>query len=251
MDKDQAIRKTQKLMAVAMDDRGNRNEAERALAQAEALIRKFGIEQAEIASTEAASDFDWADAFHAYGPPQNPAKSCPKWFQIVSTGVATFTDTIVRLHYDTTRGYGVGFYGDRADTLFAQWLAGYLKDSVWAALNRARKDHPEWSRIEAEDFRKAMAVRLSSRMKDLRRERDAEFAAAPGRQGAGTALVLVNDKLTRRDAEFGTPKYKSSRIAMRDPTAAHKGSLAGDQVGFAKPLHGGVAPARIGGERPS
>ncbi|MCX7139534.1 MAG: hypothetical protein NT123_00195 [Proteobacteria bacterium] len=240
MDKDQAIRKTQKLMAVAMDDRGNRNEAERALVQAEALIRKFGIEQAEIASTEAAIDFDWADAFHAYGSPQNPAKSCPKWFQIISTGVATFTDTIVRLHYDTTQGYGVGFYGDRADILFAQWLAGYLKGSVWAALNRARKDHPEWSRIEAEDFRKAMAVRLSSRMKDLRRERDAEFAAASNRQGTGTALVLVNDKLARRNAEFGTPQYKSSRIAMRDRTAAHKGSLAGDQVGFGKPLRGGV-----------
>ena len=85
-----------------------------------------------------------------------------------------------------------------------------------------------------------MAVRLSSRMKDLRRERDAEFAAAPNRQGIGTALVLVNDKLTRRNAEFGTPQYKSSRIAMRDRTAARKGSLAGDQVGFAKPLHGGV-----------
>ena len=174
-----------------MDDRGNRNEAERALVQAEALIRRFGLEQAEIASTAAAPDFDWADAFHAYGPPQAPAKSCPQWFQIVSTGVATFTDTIVRLHDDATHGCGVGFYGDRADTLFAQWLAGYLKDSVWAALNLARKDHPEWGRIEAEDFRKAMAVRLASRMRALRRERDVEFAVSPGRQGTGTALVLV------------------------------------------------------------
>ena len=246
MDKDQAIRKTRKLMAVAMDDRGNRNEAERALAQAEALIRKFGIEQADIASTEAAVDFDWANAFHAYGAPQNPARSCPRWFQIISTGVATFSDTIVRLHYDAALGCGVGFYGDRADTLFAQWLVGYLKDSVRAALNHARKDHPKWSRIEAEDFRKAMAVRLSARMRNLRRERDTEFAAAPSRRGAGTALALVNQKLTRRDAEFGTPKYKSSRIAMRDPTAAHKGSLAGDQVGFAKPLGGGEEQARIG-----
>lgn len=95
-----------------------------------------------------------AAAFHAYGPPQNPAKSCPKWFLIISAGVATFTDTIVRLHYDTKHGYGVGFYSDRAATLFAQWLVGYLESSVWAVLNHARKDHPEWSRIEAEDFRK-------------------------------------------------------------------------------------------------
>ena len=69
-----------------MDDRGNRNDAERALAQAEALIRKFGIEQAEIASTKTAIHFDWADAFHAYGAPQNPAEGCLKLFRIVSTG---------------------------------------------------------------------------------------------------------------------------------------------------------------------
>jgi hypothetical protein len=240
MDKDQAIRKAQKLMAVAMDGRGNDNEAERALAQAETLIRKFGIEQAEIASTKASIDFDWADAFHPYGPPKNPAKSCPKWFQFISTGVANFTDTIVRMHYDSTQGYGVGFYGDRADTLFARWLVGYLKANVWDALNVAHRQHPEWSRSDMEDFRKAMAARLSSRMRDLRRERDAEFAAAANSQGTGTALVLVTDKLARRDAEFGSPKYKHSRIVLRDQIAARKGHLAGEQVGFAKPIQGGM-----------
>jgi hypothetical protein len=236
VDKDQAIRKAQKLMAVAMDGRGNENEAERALAQAETLIRKFGLEQADIASTQVGADFDWADAFHAYGPPKNPAKSCPKWFQIISTGVATFTDTIVRLHYEPTQGYGVGFYGDRADTLFAQWLVGYLKSSVWEALNLAHRQHPEWGRSEMEDFRKGMAVQLSSRMQTLRRERDEAFAAAASTQGTGTALVLVTEKLAQRDAEFGSPKYKQARIMVRDQTAAQKGSLAGDKIGFAKPI---------------
>ena len=241
MDKDQAIRKAQKLMAVAMDNRGNGNEAERALAQAEALIRKFGIEQAEIASTEVSADFDWANAFHGYGTPQNPAKSCPKWFQIISTGVATFTDTIVRMHYDATQGYGVGFYGDRADTLFAQWLVGYLKSSVWTALSSARKQYPEWGRTEAEDFRKAMALRLSSRMRALRQERDIAFAAAPNSQGTGTALVIVNDKLAKRNVEFGAPQYRNSRFGIRDQLAAHEGARAGDQVGFAKPLPSATA----------
>jgi N-acetylglucosamine-6-phosphate deacetylase len=73
-------------------------------------------------------------------------------------------------------------------------------------------------------------------MGDLRRERDAEFAAAATRQGTGMALVLVTDKLAKRDAEFGSPKYKHSTVTVRDRMAAHKGSLAGDQVGFAKPI---------------
>ena len=58
-------------------------------------------------------------------------------------------------------------------------------------------------------------------------------------QGTGVALVLVTDKLAKRDAEFGSPKYKHSRITVRDQMAAHKGSLAGDRVGFAKPIEGG------------
>ena len=117
---------------------------------------------------------------------------------------------------------------------------------MWSALGGARQQHPEWGRIEAEDFRKAMASRLSARMLALRRERDVEFAAAPNRQGTGTALVIVTDKLARRDAEFGAPKYRNTRIGVRDRTAAHKGSLAGDKVGFAKPLHGGTGPTGIG-----
>jgi hypothetical protein len=76
-------------------------------------------------------------------------------------------------------------------------------------------------------------------MRDLRLERDAEFAAAATSQGTGVALVLVTDKLEKRDAEFGSPKYKHSRITARDQMAAHKGSLAGDQVGFGKPIEGG------------
>jgi hypothetical protein len=116
---------------------------------------------------------------------------------------------------------------------------GYLKASVWEALNAAHRQHPEWNRSDMEDFRKAMAARLSSRMRDLRRERDAEFAAAATSQGTGTALVLVTDKLAKRDAEFGSPKYKHSRITVRDQMAAQKGSLAGDQVGFAKPIKSG------------
>jgi hypothetical protein len=113
---------------------------------------------------------------------------------------------------------------------------GYLKASVWEALNAAHRQHPEWNRSDMEDFRKAMAARISSRMGALRRERDAEFAAAATSQGTGMALVLVTDKLAKRDAEFGSPKYKQSTVTVRDRMAAHKGSLAGDQVGFAKPI---------------
>jgi len=107
--REDAIKKAQKLMAVAQDGRGNENEAERALAQAEFLMRKFGIEQAEVVGSAARVDFDWTNDFAPYGVPRQPAKSCPTWADWVAVGVAVFTDTIVRRHYNPERGYGWGF----------------------------------------------------------------------------------------------------------------------------------------------
>lgn len=87
----------------------------------------------------------------------------------------------------------------------------------------ANGDKAMWA--ESEDFRKSMAGRLSSRMAELRRERDVEFAAAPSREGVGTALILVTDKLAQRNPEFGTPKYRTSKMEVRDQMAAHKGTV--------------------------
>lgn len=234
MNREDAIKKAQKLMAVAQDGRGNDNEAERALSQAEFLMRKFGIEQAEVVGSAAKADFDWTSDFAPYGVARQPAKSVPKWYQFISTGVATFTDTIVRLHYDRERGYGVGFYGERSDVMFAVWLITYLRDNVWKEVQKAKKDHPHWGKTDTEDFRKAMAIRLSTRMRVLRKERDEVFATS----GTGTALVVVSDKLARRDAEFGGQQYDKSKVEARNHEAANAGRAAGDRVGFNRPVAG-------------
>jgi hypothetical protein len=235
MDKDWAIKKVQKLMAMAQDGRGNENEAERALAQAEALMRKFGIEQAEVGTSDAAKGFDWANDFAPYGVERQPAASVPTWYGYVAFGCAIFTDTIVKTHYRPGLGYGVGFYGERTDVAFAVWLVTYLRDTVWREVRKQQKENG-WGRKESEDFRQAMASRLQARMKKLRKERDAAFAEA----SSGTALVLVNQKLALRDAEFGVQKVKHG--PARSASSVHAieaGRATGDRVGFARPLAGG------------
>jgi len=235
MDREAAIKKAQKLMAVAQDGRGNENEAERALSQAEFLMRKFGIEQAEVVGSAAKVDFDWCNDFAPYGVPRQPAKSLPLWSQFVAVGVAIFTDTIVRQHYSAEKGYGFGFYGERSDVMFAVWLFTYLRDNVWKEANKAKKQNPTWGRTDTEDFRKAMSTRLQARMKTLRKERDVAFKAA----GTGTALVVVSDKLARRDAEFGEQKFgQGKKVEARNYSAAQAGFNAGDRVGFSRPVTG-------------
>lgn len=227
MDLESAKRKVQKLMAVAKSGSGaSEGEADNALRQAEFLMRKFSIEAAECVGTAAQSNFDWGNNFAPYGIPRQPAKSCPQWFNWLSTGVAHFTDTIVRLHHSVEQGYGVGYYGEVSDTLFAVWLVTYLRDTVWREM-RKQKD---LDRIQKEDFRKAMVMRLTARMKELRTERDKELGSA----GTGTALVIVTDKLTLRDQEFGAPQYHKSKANIRDHGAASRGREVADKVGLSR-----------------
>jgi hypothetical protein len=219
--------KVAKLMALAKNSAATENEAERALSQAESLMRKYGIDQAECVLNGAPNTFDWSSSFTPYGNRYHQAATLPLWYQFVATGVATFTDTIVRTHTDKTTGMGVGFYGERGDIAFAVWLMDYLRDTVQASAVA----HKELSRADREAFRKGMATRLSKRMRDLRAERDVAFKA-----GTGTALVVVSDKLAKRDQEFGVAKYKTSKVVATNAAAAAMGRAAADKVGLGRPV---------------
>ncbi len=221
--------KVAKLMALAKNNAATENEAERALAQAESLMRKYGIDQAECMLTGTAPTFDWASQFTPYGNKYHQAASIPLWYQFVATGIATFTDTIVRTHTDKVAGMGVGFYGERGDIAFAVWLMDYLRDTVQATA----AGHKELSRSDREAFRKGMATRLNKRMRDLRKERDVAYQA-----GTGTALVVVSDKLAKRDAEFGAASYKTSKVSVTNVAAAAMGRAAADKVGLGRPVGG-------------
>lgn len=244
MNRDEAISKAKKLMAMATDDRGNEHEAERALAQAEAIMRKFGIEQAEVIAQEAKAGFDWATDFSPYSWTEYRVTRVPDWYQWIATSVAYFTDTIVKIHSKADLGLGVGFYGERGDVAFAVWLQTYLRDVVRKTTEKQR----DLDRSQKADFRKAMTTRLCGRLRELRAERDVEFGAAQDSQGrTGTALVVVNNKIAMRDQEFGAQKYgKSKQIKYKSMEATQRGRDAANSVGFHRPLTGASNNARIG-----
>lgn len=234
MDRETAMRKAQKLMGMATDGRGNEHEAETALRQAESLMRKFGLEQSEVVASKASVTFDWGTDFAPYSWTDYRVTSVPLWFQWIATAVGTFTDTIVKLHSKADLGLGIGFYGESSDVAFAVWLQLYLRDTVRKTVER----QTDLGRSEKADFRKAMVLRLCSRMKTLRRERDAEFKAAVNSRGeVGTALVIINDKLAKRDAEFGAQTYgKAKKVELRSAAASARGHEAGNKVGFNRPV---------------
>ena len=234
MDVNKAKDKLAKLMAVAKNAGSAEGEASNALRMAEAIMRKFGLEEAD-AVTEAPKNFDWSSQFVPYVYDGCKATKMPPWIQCMAVGVAEFTDTVAKIH-TRNGGVGIGFYGEISDVAFAQWLLQYLIDNV----QKEASAHVELGRSGRIQFRTAMASRISKRMKDLRAERTEAFAAS-----TGTALVVVNRKIEERNQEFGASNYKTTKIEVRDRGAFEAGCAAGNKVNFSKPISGKQAHAQL------
>lgn len=239
MNRDEARAKIAKLMAMASDKGGaSKQEVETALRHAEAMMRKHGIEQSEIHAAGGALTYNWEAGYYAFGRDGKPVKSNPDWFGWVAVSVANFTDTIVVQKNDPDLGYGVMFRGDEEDVVFALWLIGYLKD----AIRKATKEAKLSSSSQRETFRKSMALGLCNRMRDLIKERHAAFQAAT--TSTSNALVVVTDKLAKRDEFFGGPRYKKGKgVKMNDRETAGKGFEAAQKVQFNRPIGNPVSGA--------
>ena len=239
-ERDAARAKIEKLMAMANDGRGNEFEAEAALRQAEKLMRKHGIDAAELQDrTGAAPVYSWGAILVPAGAPK-PVSTAVGWLGTIGVGIAKFTDTIVRWERHPLYGMCLSFRGDAFDVEFAVWLAKHLRDD-------ARRQSAAFfgSRTEREDFRRAYAGRIHERMAQAARERREAFKTA----GTGTALVVVDNKLALRDAHFGGGnEFCNGRGRRYNPYAREAGRAAGDRAGINRPVSGpGSGQRAIGG----
>lgn len=230
MDDTAAIRdKIAKLMALGQDLRANEFEAEAALRQAEKLMRAHAIDAAEIqARTGAKPAYNWQRVLIPCNP-QTPGASCIGWFGSLAVAVATFTDCAAAWKRHPHYGMCIELRGDVADTGFAAYLLKHLRDDT-----RRESGKFAGSRRERESFRVAMVNRIAERVRELKRQqRDALRETATN---CGSALVVVNNKIAERNAEFGAPSYGATRRRHGSAYAYGAGRAAGDRVGFGRPV---------------
>lgn len=234
-DLDRIKAKVAKLLSLGENGAAAENEAETAMRQAESLMRKYGIERSQIVADGGEVSYTWESGYYAFGDGK-ANKKVPVWYQWLTVSIARFTDTIVRMEYRFDEGMGVRFQGEAEDIVLALWFADYLKDSI----RRATRDAKMGSSQGREAFRKAMAIRLCYRMNELREKRNQEFSSS-------TALVVVNDKLAKRDAFFGGESYRANKkaVTISNAEAIRKGYSAADRVQFNKPLSGQEAYTQV------
>jgi hypothetical protein len=247
--RDSVLRRVQKLLAIANDDRANEHEAAAAAGQAEKLMRKFNIDFAQEISEQikkghAGENMTTADVVATAKDNGTPAERVPGWAQWIAVAVAGMHDCGARSHYTTTdkgKEACIRFFGYDTDVKVASWTYEYLVATVNRLCKQFRKN-PRYlagGRIVMNSYRNGMATGILHTIQEMAAERQAEQAEL----ATSRALVVVK-KQAIEDA-FGEIKYvnKTSK-AKFDSQAFHDGREAGKKIDVNRRAIGGQADDR-------
>src|SRR3990167_5146728 len=185
------LEKVRKLLAMGRDARGNANESEIAMRQANKLMAEYGIAEAECDMTAIqAGEMVFGAAQcgpDGRAPEQGRVyKSCPTWAGILAVGVARFTDSVI-VRKMTANGDMLVFQGEREDVLLARWIFGVLIASI-----QSEQRASGWKgRSDANGFRVSAASTLAVRLRELAAERVRIFEQA--RQMSNSRALVVVD----------------------------------------------------------
>lgn len=257
INRDRALAKIKKLLQLAKDSRGDATTAETAMRQAQAMMAKFNIDEAEAILTDLSKGVEaivmkWRKAgVNAHAT--NTIYKFPEWAGIVSYGVGKLYDcrTAVSkvVEGGVNHGQVVVFFGYNADVEVATWTFDYLMDCVKRACSNFENAIKASKREALEEFgvgtisdfveismmtpkarkaafRHTMAIVLQNRMLELRRQRDAAMQQ-PAAASTSMALVVVNAKEQALTDKLGPEEVGTVKKQRVGNAAEYAGAAAG------------------------
>ena len=231
-DLDAILRRIQKMLAIAQDDRADANEAAAAAAMAEKLMRKYQIEHADVISAELKREenFDKIDVAAVMKRAQGHKPSAvPPWAQWLAVRIAKLHDCGVRTGRNAEVGACLRFYGYRADVQCAAWTFDYLVGATIRAVrayqHAAKQLGMPRTKAESNSFRHGFVTAMLRSIDVAIAERERENAAASDSR----ALVVVKQAaLAERFGDFNYGKSKSKGPSRGDAFA--EGVIEGRKV---------------------
>jgi hypothetical protein len=138
--KEAVLRRIQKLLAIAADDRANPNEAASAAGMAEKIMRKYQIEQSEVIMTslKAGDDLGMSESVASAKTNGTKVKIVPPWAGMLSVAVGRFNDCGVRIGRNAAGDACVRFYGFTADVPCGDHVAPLRRIQADRTLRGAR-----------------------------------------------------------------------------------------------------------------
>ena len=206
--------KIRKMMAMAERTEGNEEEAAVAARMVEKLMRKHNLSIGDVTPEQIKSDILGSE----WDKMKWTANRCPAWVQGIAISISGVFDTFVTFsvasHNDKhVHAYQVNlrFVGTELDVQVSLQLFSYLYSTIIRLTDKYFKENPSpkgKARTYKNSFRSGMGHRLSERLKELKAEREKEFAQT------GTTLIVVKQDAIAEylgvELKYGTSKRKSS-----------------------------------------
>lgn len=224
---------------------GTNSEAEAAAAMraADKLMRGYRIGEAELAMAEADGSvrIDITEAYQGgimQGRHRHKVQACLWAIEHFCEVEAVITSRMGKCM--------IHWIGDRPDVELAQWFV----DLVRGALDR---EYENWKRAQVvvgrgakASFQTAMAARINSRLREMRKERDAERASAVAdatrllpQDEADRVRYAVSNGNIRELTSTALVVASAAQIKHREVQGAFKAAYAGSRLGRAKNFSGG------------
>lgn len=206
--KEAVLRRVQKLLAIAGDERADPNEAAAAAKQAEKIMRKYQIEHADVVRRELEGDdnFSTADCTvimkrDVKGRGAHRPVVVPTWGQWLAVDVAKLFDCGARVSYNPERGAVMRFFGFASDVQVASWTFDYLVGQTIAAIRAFQRTPGAYKRTkeESDSFRRGFVVQLCHMLKAEAAAKAAEMAKAVTSR---ELMVVKQQAVERRFGEF-------------------------------------------------
>ena len=218
--------RVRRLYAMA-NDSSSPNEAAIALRRVRSLMDAHQLTEADLQQ----SDFAKAGGEHF--------NRMPRWYSILSIGVAAFNDCVVSLEYADGAKHAQ-FKGFENDTVSALLMLDYLIDCMergWREFDQTR-DRSSNTTAAKNSFYVGFAGTMQAKLKELAAARKAEYMDA----STGTALVVIKMNMVRR--EFGMQRITRARQRVSDGGGHHAGQATAARTNINRHV-GGAAQRQL------
>lgn len=229
-----ALRRVQKLLAIAEDERGNPGERANAAAMAERTMRKFQIDNAAIIAAELRSKGGAIVHNHVFAsmkrddPNRTILANNPKWGQYIAVALARLNDCEVRQGRGKDKWgkftAALVFYGYKADVQVCVWMFDFLVGCLIKDMAAWQKGMSR-SKNESNSYRTGYVATITARIYQEVKLKDVELLER------ATSRELVVVKKQAIEEEFGTFTYnEAKRAKVRDAEAFRAGIEQGKRV---------------------
>jgi hypothetical protein len=209
-DLEAVLRRVQKLLAIANDDRANPAEAAAAASQAEKIMRRYQIDHAGVieAQLKKADSF----GFESVGGTMNPearASSTCTWSGMLCLAIARLNDCKAEWTYSHQLGVHIRYSGFKSDAQICLWTHLYVVNQLGMALARFKREaHGSVGRKEAEQFRLGFVCAVVESINAEIERKRAEM------QSTSASRALVVSKANAVAERFGQQQTRDSKTRV-------------------------------------